>query len=213
MNSAAESIPDNVNVKLILRHSFRPPIVGDKDYRSEELNEYGILKASEFGESIDYPIGGLYSSRIKRCVQTLYFMTGGRKEIEIAPEQLTHVFTYDNKLADEHIRQIGSLKQTIYELKTGVVIPGLYTIEETVRKMLDYIFQTGNKPNTLDIYCTHDFQIAMMIVNLFDNIDTIDSIRTNWPEMLEGLFVYGNRNSFTCIWRGESKQFDHYLMA
>ena len=212
MTLGAQSIPDNINVKMILRHSFRPPFVGEKDYRTEKLNDYGILKAIEFGKSIDYPTGDLYSSKVERCVQTLYYMTEGSPNIKIAAEYLTYVFTYDNKLADTQIRSIGSLKETILKLKEGTVIPGLFPIHCTVKKMLDFIFQTGNKGHSMDIYCTHDFQIAMMIVVMFDDVTTLDAIRSNWPEMLEGLFLYGTRNTFTCIWRGTSKQFDQFLL-
>ena len=213
MNKGALMIPENANIKMILRHSFRSSFAEDDDYKTIGLNDYGILKASEFGESIEYPFGELYSSEINRCIQTLHYMTKGSKLIKIAPDCLTHVFTYDNRLADSQIRLRESLKQIIIDLDSGIDIPGFYTLKDTVKKILDFIFQTGNKEQTIDIYCTHDFHIAMMTTVLFKDAVSLDKLNANWPRMLEGLFIYGPRDYFCCIWRGSRSYFKEFLLV
>lgn len=196
---------------MIFRHSFRDSFVKEKDYQTITLNEYGILKAKELGNNIAYPIGGLYSSKLERCVQTLEYMTDN-KEIIVAPDYLTTVFTYDNETADAQIKLLGSLKKVIIELKQGKTIPGFYPINATVKKIIDFVFTTGNKEHSIDLYCTHDFHIGMMLAIMFDEIETVEDLTTNWPNMLEGMLLYGRREAFFCMWRGKIRYFTNYLM-
>lgn len=210
LNKGAKSIPENVNVKMIFRHSFRDSFLGGKDYQTMPLNEYGILKAKELGFCIEYPIGTTYSSELERCVQTIEYMTESDR-ITIVPEYLTNVFTYDNEIADTQIKQLGSLKKVIIELKKGETIPGFYPINVTVKKIIDFVFNTGNRECCIDLYCTHDFHIGMLLAVMFDDIDTIDDLAANWPNMLEGMLLYGTRDSFHCLWRGKIKNFNSFL--
>ena len=202
LNDNAKRIPANVNVKMIFRHSFRDSFVEESDYRTMPLNEYGIQQAKAFGHSIEYPVGSIYSSELERCKQTVKCMTN-KDNVNVVPEILTTVFTYDSVLADQQIRKLGSLKQTVIELKRGNIPPGFYPLEKIVTKILDFIFTTGNKGHTIDLYCTHDFHIGMMLVMLFDDINTLDALQANWPRMLEGILLYGSRVSFYCYWRGK----------
>lgn len=204
MNENAKHIPANANVKFIFRHSFRDPFEKENDYRTMTLNEYGIQKAREFGMSIEYPLGSVFSSSLKRCVQTLQFMTNS-DNIVIAPDYLTSVFTYDSKQADQQIRLLGSLKKVIIALKKGDTLPGFYPLKKTVSNLIDFIFSTGNKACSMDLYCTHDFHIGMLLVMLFDDLNDFESLSTNWPRMLEGVLLYGTRDSFYCFWRNKSK--------
>lgn len=203
LNDNAKRIPANVNVKMIFRHSFRDPFIGESDYRSKLLNEYGIQQAKAFGMAIEYPVGSIYSSELERCRQTVICMTNN-DNINVVPEILTTVFTYDSVLADQQIRRLGSLKKTLMELKCGNTLPGFYPLEKIVNKILDFVFSTGNKEHTIDLYCTHDFHIGMMLIMLFDDINTLDALQANWPRMLEGVLLYGSRDSFYCYWRGKS---------
>ena len=211
LNEEAKEIPENVNIKMIFRHSFRDPFLGENDYQTMPLNEYGILKAMELGYCIEYPIGNMYSSKLERCIQTLEYMTESDK-ITIVPEYLTTVFTYDNEIADTQIKLLGSLKKVIIDLKNGKTIPGFYPINITVKKIIDFVFNTGNKKCCIDLYCTHDFHIGMLLAVMFDDIDTIDDLAANWPNMLEGMLLYGTRESFYCLWRGKTKYFRNYLI-
>ncbi len=211
LNADAMRIPENVNVKMIFRHSFRDSFTKEKDYLTKTLNKDGMIKAYDFGCAIEYPVGVLYSSKLKRCIQTLECMIGNNGII-VPTDYLTSVFTYDNDLADKQIGVLGSLKKVIIELKGGKNIPGFYPIEYTIKKIIDFVFKTGNKEHTIDLYCTHDFQIGMLLALMFDEIETTNELTSNWPNMLEGMLLYGRRESFYCLWRGKTKNFDNYLM-
>ena len=77
--------------------------------------------------------------------------------------------------------------------------------------MLDYIFKNGNENGKLDMYCTHDFHIALMICKIFDIKEQKDII-LQWPHMLEGFFVGGSRENFSLIWRGRCKHLINFLL-
>lgn len=51
----------------------------------------------------------------------------------------------------------------------------------------------------------------MMLAIMFDEIKNIDDLTNNWPNMLEGVLLYGTRESFYCLWRGQMKYFRNYL--
>ena len=76
--------------------------------------------------------------------------------------------------------------------------------------MLDYIFENGNEKNKVDLFCTHDFQMAILYAHLFDFASSRKSIEKNkWPMMLEGMIFWGNRKHFWCSWRNEIKEFEN----
>jgi len=205
-------IPADVNVKLIIRHSMRPRLK-DCEYPDEVLlNTQGIEAAKKMGKGISYSIGNLYSSHIKRCQQTLQYIQEGAgidKKIQVEQDILGEVFFNNKKDCDAFLRN-HSLRETVYLLKNGIEIPGFVSIYNIVNRMLNFIFKDDSIPNTLDIYCTHDFHIALLLTTLFDDITTIEDIRMNWPEMLEGLFLYGTREDFYCLWRSKLKRIQSF---
>ena len=81
-----------------------------------------------------------------------------------------------------------------------------------MKKIIDFVFTTGNKKHSIDLYCSHDFYIGMMLDIMFDEIETVEDLTTNWPNMLEGMLLYGTREAFFCVWRGKIRYFTNYLM-
>lgn len=124
---------------------------------------------------------------------------------------ISDVFSYDRELSDQVFKKEGSMKKVVYLLNDGVFLPGFNTLESSARRMLDYIFNTGGVYRTLDIYCTHDFHIALLLTALWKNNVTLKSIEENWPNMLEGLFIWGERNDFYCSWRYMKGHFVNFM--
>lgn len=214
MEVAANSVPDDVNVKLIIRHSIRPSLKDSEDPDNVLLSSEGELLAQEFGINIQYSIGELHSSFVPRCIQTLNYILRGKndtKNIIIKRDVLSDVFSYDRELSDQVFKKEGSMKKVVYLLNDGVFLPGFNTLESSARRMLDYIFNTGGVYRTLDIYCTHDFHIALLLTALWKNNVTLKSIEENWPNMLEGLFIWGERNDFYCSWRYMKGHFVNFM--
>ena len=202
-----DDVVNRTYVKLVFRHSLRPPLYNVNNPDNVLLSEEGLLRAREFGNQISLPIGEIHSSHIERCVQTSKCIIESKKlnsEVILSRDVLGDVFSVDRDIANASIRHF-SLKGVIKKMIDEESVPGLRKMEDCVRDLLDYFFGTGNTIGTVDLYCTHDFHIAMLYAVLFRESATMDEIISNWPDMLEGMVFCGTRNDFWCFWRGRSK--------
>lgn len=214
MSDDSLTIPDGVNVKMVFRHSFRDTLQGKENPDIVPLNEEGKRAAIEFGMGLDPEIGQMHSSFAPRCIQTLEYINTGKKSsvpIVVSKEILGEGFTMNKKLADQSFKLEGSLKGVAYSLVNEIAVSGFYPIRRTTKSMLDYIFKTGNDVNKLDLYCTHDFHIALMISLIF-NLNEQTVIVSQWPRMLEGFFAWGTREDFQIIWRGQYRHLENFLV-
>ena len=202
MELGAEGLPDQRNIKLLLRHSIRGPIINAADAENALLTHEGIILAQYFGRNIQYSIGDIHCSNVRRCVQTVENMiigSGGTHAIFKEELLSTSLFSNDDTEAQISIAEYG-LKRIVSMLANDIQIPGVNSLDHCVGNILDLIFSTGNVGNTLDIYCTHDIHIAMVIARMF-NITRLHEIRENWPYMLEGVFLWGGREDLHVCWR------------
>lgn len=197
------------NIKYLFRHSNRPSLKGVKDSLSVGITEEGAQKAYLLGESLPWSIGTVCTSRSKRCVQTVEEIVRGSKtpEIEIIQSQtLTSPAIADEKLVNKLHCSVRNLKTVVHMLSNGNTLLGIYPIHTTAEKILDYIFSKGGDLDKLDIFCTHDFNIALLLQYLFPFTNTQEMIIQNWPDPLEGIFMWGKRNGFYCLWKGKTSR-------
>lgn len=203
-------IPKGVNAKLILRHSLRPSLKNIEDPDNVSLTNEGLKIAYDFGAKLDYPIGELISSKVLRCRQTIeQIQQGSRvkhtKTIDLVDMKM--FYTYDSILSDITFKEEKNGKSIISKLLSNEALPGFYTLDKCVSNFLDYIFAIGNIKNSLDIICTHDFQIMYFVSWLFKYSSDIEFIKNQWPRIMEGVVLWGVRNDFYCIWRSNIKHF------
>ena len=204
MQRSANLCPGNENIKLVIRHSIRQDMGNDAANYKAMLTREGIELAKRFGKELDTPIGSVSSSFSQRCVDTCEsILSGNSRKIEIRRTGILQtVQNNDDTLSEESFSKYGveGIFNAFVEKKQ---LPGLNSLEFSVNKILDYIFKTGNRKNTVDIFCTHDFQAAMILLFLYENnAENRKKLFENWIYMLEGFFIYGNRENFTLIWRG-----------
>lgn len=204
MKEIAKLVPCGVNAKLVLRHSIRGTLKG-VDFPDEvSLTTEGIKKAVEFGKNLHFSIGDIFSSNVLRCVQTVKCIiegAAGLTEYPISLVDMRQFYSNDNEQSFRTFISEKSGKNVVVKLSNGITLPGFYSIREIALNQLNFIFGTGGKPSCLDIYCTHDFQLICLISALFKNVDNIEDVQSNWPNMLEGVFVWGTIDNFHCIWR------------
>lgn len=215
MEESARLVPMNVNAKLLIRHSIRPTLQGVTKHEYVGLTAEGVTLARTFGEKIGYNIGELHCSTIPRCIETLKCIMTNRTEkrdIIFSHEVLTDVFATNRTLANLSFKKIGSLKQIVYLLQGNNCLPGFRRVDECATIILDYMFKTGNMTGVLDIYCTHDFQLSLLDSVLFSQYASYEEVKAEWPNMLEGMFFWGDRNNFQCAWRGSVKSFNNFLI-
>ena len=213
MENATKKISENANCKIIFRHSIRGKIDSGVG-RKVKLTDEGVELARFFGRNLETEIGFVASSSCDRNIQTCEEILLGAKckrEIIIAPNELEGPQTKDKGLSDKVFEQYNfANNEIIYQMKKDC-LPGFNSVEDATKIMVDFMFANGNKENSVDLFCTHDFQMAILYAGLFNFAETKDSIINNkWPMMLEGMIFWGNRNHFWCAWRGEVKEYNNF---
>ncbi|MGI5076159.1 hypothetical protein E4N71_12200 [Treponema vincentii] len=210
METGASKVPGGQNCKIIFRHSIRGKIESGGG-REVSLIDEGIELCKSFGRNLQYDIGYVASSTCLRNIQTCENILLGKdqnRNIVKAPKELEYPQTKDRFLSDKVFEELKfNSQEIIFKLKKEG-LEGFNSIQESAKIMLDYIFSNGSLENTVDLYCTHDFQMAILYAYLFDFASTRESIENNkWPMMLEGMIFWGERNHFWCSWRNEIKEF------
>jgi broad specificity phosphatase PhoE len=214
---SAKLCPEGHNIKILIRHSIRQEIkenAGMEEIKNAQLTNEGRKIAERFGKELGSDIGTVSSSYSQRCIDTCYEIINGFNENYIA---YNSAVLKTKMLQSTHCKDGPEKNGTWAKLGTegifdgfvkNIDMPGFYNLEESVNRILDYIFETGNKNNTVDIFCTHDFQIAMLLLFFYGNTQELkDKIfSTDWPLMLECMFLWKDKNNLNFSWRGEIKQ-------
>ena len=210
MEKGASKVPGGQNCKIIFRHSIRGKIESGVG-REVSLIDEGIELCKSFGRNLQYDIGYVASSTCLRNIQTCENILLGKdqnRNIVKASKELEYPQTKDRFLSDKVFEELKfNNQEIIFKLKKEG-LEGFNSIQESAKIMLDYMFSNGNLENTVDLYCTHDFQMAILYAYLFDFASTRRSIENNkWPMMLEGMILWGEKNHFWCSWRNEIREF------
>lgn len=157
-----------------------------------------------------YTIGYVATSSCKRNIQTVESILKGKEvsvEIKIHHDELECPQTSDFKLSDEIFKKYNYQGDVIINELLHKELPGFNSLDKAAKIMLDFMFSTGNKRETVDLYCTHDFQMAILYAALFDLKKDDDVLKKKWPMMMEGMILWGKREDFYCGWRGTVKHF------
>ena len=214
MTSDAARIPDNVNVKLFMRHSIRFENPPDGDYSTLLLTPEGIELAKKIGESIDRPLGKCAASTVERCGQTVEAITSGMSpdlKMGYTKEKLLRLAPFSSLVIDSKPEGMTGIGWHEYfnALQTGDTFTSRgVTVEQEAASILDGIFSINGEPGTLDLLCSHDCHVVVLASALFNLKTGLDG--HDWCRYTEGLFLYGTRDDFTALWRGEKKQFIKY---
>lgn len=210
MEKGAAAVPNKANCKIVFRHSIRKSIESGVG-REVPLTDEGMVLAQWFGQNLNYEIGFVASSSCDRNKHTCMEILSGKgvqKDIITARNELECPQAKDEILSGKVFNQYNFRSDVIIHKVKTEGLPGFNTIEEATKIMLDYFFSNGNRENTVDLFCTHDFQMAILFACLFDFDPTEETLKHDkWPMMLEGMIFWGKRTHFWCSWRGEIKEF------
>ena len=218
MEESAKLCPNGENIKFLFRHSIREKI--NKNASNDEMQNARLIRegrkmAECLGESLDLDIGTVSSSPTQRCIDTCQEIINGFNQNHIEYSQIIHKSRtlqcpYIKKENDpeeqETWEKLGS--EGIFDcFAKNIEMPGFFDLETSAKLMLKYMFNTGNKHNTLDLFCTHDLQLAMLLLFFAENKseckNNLFSDNDSWPLMLEGMFLWGNENNYNVLWRGK----------
>lgn len=225
MLKAIDLLPDtNVPVTLFTRHSIREIVDGQGLAGYDlQLTSQGRDLAQSWGSYLinhtDRMIQHCISSPIQRCVDTAALMIQGADAISI--DNNTHhieiveqgllvepgSFVLDIKQAAPYFRKQGALG--FINSFVNNALPGMKHPITGVVDVLELIYNTHPQhKNALSLAVSHDTILAAIIAVISgrNHIQQAD-----WPEMMEGLFVWFEGESFIesslkWIWRGEVSQ-------
>jgi broad specificity phosphatase PhoE len=211
--------PNGTNIKIVIRHSMKQDIkdgAAIEQISEAPLTTEGIKTAELLGESLNMKIGTISSGYRYRCLDTCQGIINGFNKKHA---KYTQDIFRTKMLESPHCKNVPEERETWEKLgmeglfdcfAKDIEAPGFFGLKTSVNKMLNYIFQTGNKKDTIDIFCTHGLHIAMLLLyfNKSDcNFkDALFDGKGSWPLMLESMFLWGNNNNFNMAWRGEIKK-------
>lgn len=202
----------NGNVKLLLRHAERPSLKNEPFPDKVNLTEKGIKDAIALGQSIYDILGVVYSSPITRCVQTASLIASSSDVSTLKTSDILGYSFIDNE--DDASKKFAclNLKQIVLEILLNSKVKGFVPKTTGIKNILDFLFMTGGYNNTIDVYCTHDMHISILDGFMMNSYQSISEISLDWPNMLEGMLLFGHRADFYCIWRGQQKRFKNFLV-
>jgi broad specificity phosphatase PhoE len=218
MEKSADLCPDGQNIKLLVRHSIRQEIkegASIEEIENAQLTREGKKMAGRLGKSFDMDIGTISSSYSQRCIDTCHEIINGYNKNHtehsytiLKTEMLQCPHLKKENIQEEHEtwKKLGI--EGIFDcFSRNINMPGFYDLETSTNRIINYLFEIGNKNDTIDIFCTHDFQLAMLLLffngRSYEYKQALFNGKDNWPFMLEGMFLWKNKNNINVSWRGE----------
>lgn len=186
-----EHIPVDRPVSLLLRHSIRFPIPSIELTYQIGLTEEGVRLAEELGVLLAgrFQPGRLMSSPVERCIDTVKAIARGAGwlgEVQ-TDERLSHPF-------------ISPAYSQVEQGKANVMLPP--QVRATLGLLL-YQSKPGEYPARLDMMATHDTIVAAVAGSLLH----APVLGPDWPNFLEGIFVWREGEHVRARWRGEERVF------
>lgn len=181
----------NENISLLLRHADRDDIPQGSFGNEILLNEKGKQNAQSFGEKLAVnKINRIFTSPVRRCVQTAEFLVKGYgRSIEIIETNALGapgLHINDEKIAGEFYLQNG-FDEMYKRFMAGEEIPGIPNINELNYRITKFINENSTQNGTT-IFITHDMLIAFYHFSINKKVYTKD----NWVNYMTGLtFING----------------------
>jgi len=177
----------NKKIALLIRHADRNKIPEGSFGDEVELNTKGKQNAFQFGEQlIDYKINKVFSSPVKRCVQTgKQIVKAYKQSVDIEVNNLLGepgAFIENPQEVGEYFLKFGYEKM-YHDYVSGIKIPGIRG-----RDGFEILYQFI-KENTINegitIFVTHDIVIANFDFHFSGKIYS----KENWILFLGGLVL------------------------
>lgn len=225
MYQAIELLPDSITpVTLFTRHSVREMVAGQGLAGYDlQLTDEGRELAQAWGryliENTGRVIEQCMSSPIQRCVDTAALMIQGADQVTQRPN--THnieiveqgllvepgSFVLDIQQAAPYFRKQGALG--FINSFVNNALPGMKHPITGVADVLELLYNAHpQNSGGLTLAVSHDTIIAAMLAVMRNQMQLEKS---DWPEMMEGVFVWFEGDNFTdsvlkWIWRGKIYQ-------
>ncbi|MDF3029515.1 MAG: phosphoglycerate mutase [Moraxellaceae bacterium] len=197
-------LPGDRPLTLLTRHSVREMAPNGIATYDLPLTEEGVRLAEEWGGQLPWPLHGLHSSPIGRCMDTASAMARGagcgELEIRTSPN-LVEPGCY--------VHSIGRVGPLFLELGPLAFanrhfsgpLEGILSPEQGGAKLLRHLYEHQGPAGTLTVHVTHDTILAAFIYHLMERGPLRDE---DWPWMMEGAWLwFDDADTVRWVWRGE----------
>lgn len=197
-------LPTDRPLALLTRHSVRESAPNGIATYDLPLTPEGVRLAEEWGGQLPWPLHGLHSSPVGRCVATAVALArgAGRAELEIRTSpHLVEPGCYVHSLGQVGplFLQLGPLAFANRHLREP--LPGILTPEQGGARLLRHLQEQMGPPGTLSVHVTHDTILAAFIYHLLGRVSLVEA---DWPWMLEGAWLwFEDDDTVRWVWRGE----------
>lgn len=201
MCESLAQIPYDKPVSILLRHSIREHAPHGQVSYKLPLTEEGIELANWWGEQLNRPIHGLYSSPVERCRDTAEWLAkGAGVELHIENEKILvepGCYVLDGYKANPSFQSLGPVAFTNAFLNEEV--PGMESPLKGAYRILEYLESRQSELPSFSLHVTHDTILAAFVYGLIKQ----ELQESDWPEMLEGTFVWFEDEMIHLLWRGK----------
>ena len=196
IRSPLDLAPPETHISLLVRHSIRYPINVPEETLLAGLTPEGIQLATEFGAWLaqNRHLYRVVTSPVGRCIDT------GRAVIQGA--NWPNPVVINQKLGFPFVEN-GWQKVTNKQFLSSEIPPEAFNV-------LDYLLADTRQDAGLNLYITHDGNIAFMAIALLGDLITEES----WPNYLEGMAFWREQACVHIAWRGKDYELNgHYVLA
>ena len=201
-----ELVPDDRQVALLLRHSHRFPITVDTYGNIVNLTPEGVQRAEELGLILGKrQVGRLISSPLPRCMNTARALDRGAGwSVDIVPDWRLGspgAFVIDPSQAGAMFLE-SDITEIVQRQLNGELLPGMRLTSQGVSLVIELMVNSQDDDTTLDVLVTHDSLLAVVVGHLLN----LSLDKANWPDFLEGCFIWQDGEKLGLAWRGTTKQ-------
>ena len=194
-------LPEDRGIVLFTRHSIREQASNGMPGFDIPLTPEGVALAEDWGKYLGSRLKRAYSSPSPRCIDTGAAMLAGAVDSNVGIVDWFRepgAYVTDIKLAGKTFKEKGPLE--FVNLALADKLPGAPDARVSTRKLLAFLQSVIPEPGGITVCVTHDTVLAAFVYDLIGNHQLQDD---DWPEMMEGIFLWTTSDSWHWIWRGE----------
>ena len=199
------SVPEGVDVSLVIRHAEREEIPAGAFGHDVNLTAEGTRAAEELGAALSGDRAlTLLSSPVPRCIQTAQALlrgAGSSNKVGTEPRLGNPgAFVIDPETAGPLFLDLPIPEITSRQLHDFASLPGMRPTSEGAELLLDLVTSPLGNEGRLHAFVTHDIILSVFVASIF----RLSMEETGWPGYLEGLLVWRSAGRLHFTWRGRN---------
>lgn len=189
-----ERLPKDKPIAVLMRHAEREEIPANEFGNDVVLTESGREACVALAKKIPYAIRNLYSSPVKRCLQTAELFLPFSKAVVVVQSSLLGdpgIFIKNFEQVHQHFMRHTPAYIVRQLLNDQANPPGFCdSTELTVYQLINFLL-TSSTQQGFSLFVTHDSILMVVLGILFTDIE----LNMLWPDYLNMLFVWREGNN------------------